>query len=183
MLVRGFGGLASGVAPGPAGTLGVGLGLARSTLRGEIVLAQGLTRRQSSALEPVVGVAVRSWSAAARACWAPRVGRWQTLLCGDIELGAAVARGFGVDAPRMRRALSASVGATAGLIGWVRPRVGLWLEARAHVAVTRPQFAVAGLGVIYRAPAAGVRLLAGVELRFSLAGRRRSVTSRGRGGD
>jgi len=174
--VRGFAGGATGLGPAVAGVLGVAVGMTRRRVRGELALIEGLTRTQPSVPDPAAGVAVRGWAGQVRVCYAPQVGRWQLLLCGDGEFGAQVATGVGVAAQRTRRAPWASVGGAAGLTGWISPNIGVWLEGRGHAALTRPQFGLDGLGVVYRAPAGGVRVLVGLEVRFA-------VISRGRGGD
>lgn len=178
---RAFAGATSGMGPAIAASFGVAVGLGRGRVRGELALLEGLPRTRVDPEAPSVGVAVRGWAVDLRACWAPQVGRWQALLCGDAELGAQVATGEGAAALRTRRALWASLGLGAGLVGWISPRFGLWIDGRGHLALTRPQFGLTGLGLVYRAPPAGVRVLAGIEVRFARAAR--PLTSRRRGGD
>ncbi|MCY1056558.1 hypothetical protein [Nannocystis sp. SCPEA4] len=181
-LVRGFGGVATGLTPRPAGAVGLAFGLAGRAVRAELALAYAFERAAEVGV-PGVGVGLRMGSATLRGCWAPRSGRAQFPLCGDLELGVMLGRGRGVDAARTRAHLWLAAGVGAGVIGWVQPNVGLWLEGRAHVALTRPQFIIDGIDTVFRAPSAGVRVLAGIEVRFALAGRRNSFTARRRGGD
>jgi hypothetical protein len=180
-----FGGGAVGVVPGLSGLVGLALGLGAGAGRGELAFTHGLERLGETGT-PGVGYTVRLWSALVRGCWAPRFGRAEFPLCGDLELGALLGTGAGerVVAARTRPALWLGGGLSAAVVGWVQPNIGLYLEGRAHLALSRPQFTVAGHeGVVYRAPLGGVRLLVGIEVRFAAAPARRSVTNRGRAGD
>lgn len=181
-LVRAAGGVATGLLPRPAGAVSLAFGLAGRSVRAELALTYAFERLAAVDV-PGVGVGLRVGSATLRGCWAPRRGRVQFPLCGDLELGAMLARGRGVDASRTRASPWLTAGVGFGVIVWIQPRVGLWLEGRGHAALTRPRFAIDGLGTVFVAPVAGVRVLAGIEVRFALADRRNSVTPSRRGGD
>lgn len=180
--LRVFAGAAAGLGPAIAPVAGAGLGLARGRLRGDVGFTEGLWRTLPSERDPSVGVAVRGGAVDLRACYAPQLGRWQALLCGDVEVGAAIARGVGVVNAWTRRAPWVSAGLGAGIVAWIAPNIGLTLEGRGHAALTRPQFALDGLGVIYRALPAGARVLVGLEVRFAVL-RRRALTTGARTGD
>jgi hypothetical protein len=87
-------------------------------------------------------------------------------VCGGGEIGQIRGEGFGVSVARRARATWAAVTAGAALL-WVPLR---WLAVGGGVdgvvALTRPSFVVDDVGRVHRPRPAGVRIHAGLEVRF-----------------
>jgi hypothetical protein len=116
--------------------------------------------------EPEVGAEIQLGAAALRGCPVLRVQRWEFPLCAGVEVGAMVARGLGVEQPKVRRSVwvAGTLGAAAA---WQPARViALWAQVDAVVTLVRPAFGVNGLDFGFRAPAAGVQGFLGLEARF-----------------
>jgi hypothetical protein len=102
----------------------------------------------------------------ARACFAPRRGRWTPLACGGFELGRLAGTGQGVARPAtgeaLWRALRADIGVTAALNG----NAALLLTGGLAVPLSRPAFVLDGTELVYRPSRLAMRLAAGLEVEF-----------------
>jgi hypothetical protein len=102
----------------------------------------------------------------ARACLAPRRGRWTPLACAGFELGRLAGTGQGVARPEtgqaLWRAVRADVGFTAGLNG----NTALLLTGGVAVPLAHPAFVLDGSELVYQPSRLAVRLAAGVEIEF-----------------
>jgi len=148
-----------GVAAG--GLVGVRIGRARVEVHALYDVPQ-----RSSADGVDAGARFDLWAVGPRGCFAPR---WRTLevpICGGGEVGRIRAQGYGLSVRRSPSATWAALTAGAALL-WVPLR---WLAvgggADAVVALARPSFVIDDLGRIHRPRPAGVRIHAGLELRF-----------------
>jgi hypothetical protein len=112
------------------------------------------------------GAELDLWAVGPRGCYAPR---WKTLevpVCVGAEIGSMRADGFGLSVNRRARATWATATGGAALL-WVPLRwVAVGGGVDAVVALTRPSFVVDDVGTLHRPRAAGVRIHAGIELRF-----------------
>jgi hypothetical protein len=95
--------------------------------------------------------------------------RWRTLevpVCAGGEIGRVRGRGFGLSVSRSARATWAAFTAGATLL-WVPLRwIAVGGGVDAVVALTRPSFVIDDIGRVHRPRPAGVRIHAGLELRF-----------------
>lgn len=99
-------------------------------------------------------------------CWAPRRRRIEIPLCGGIEIGAMRGRSFGVANDGDASSLFAALPIETGVIVSPIPRVGLVVLAGLAPTLRRPSFHLRDRDPLFVAGALGVRLVAGVELRF-----------------
>lgn len=106
-------------------------------------------------------------NASLRACGIWSWTRVSALGCGGIELGAVVGRPRGVVEEQTEAALWVAVVASAGMRGWVHPRVGLELGADLVLALRRPAFALRDhTDDAVRAGVGGLRGWAGLAVRL-----------------
>jgi hypothetical protein len=102
----------------------------------------------------------------ARACFAPRKGRWTPLACGGFELGRLSGTGQGVARPEtgdaLWRAIRADLGVTMALSG----NTGLLLSGGVAVPLARPAFVLDGSEPIYRPSRLAGRFTAGFQVGF-----------------
>jgi hypothetical protein len=102
----------------------------------------------------------------ARACFAPRKGRWTPLACGGFELGRLSGTGQGVARPEtgdaLWRALRADLGVTMALSG----NTALLLTGGVAVPLARPTFVLDGSERVYRPSRLAGRLTAGLQIGF-----------------
>lgn len=102
----------------------------------------------------------------ARACFAPRRGRWTPLACGGFELGRLSGTGQGVARPEtgeaLWRALRANLGVTMALGG----NTGLLLTGGVAVPLARPAFVLDGSELVYRPSRLAGRFTAGLQIGF-----------------
>jgi hypothetical protein len=112
------------------------------------------------------GARLDLWAVGPRGCYAPR---WRTLqvpVCAGGEVGQIRGRGFGLSVSRRARATWAAVTGGAALL-WVPLRwIAVGGGVDAVVALTRPSFVIDDVGRVHRPRAAGVRIHAGLEVRF-----------------
>jgi hypothetical protein len=102
----------------------------------------------------------------ARACFAPRRGRWTPLACGGFELGRLSGTGQGVARPEtgdaLWRALRADLGVTMALSG----NTALLLTGGVAVPLARPAFVLDGSELVYRPSRLAARFTAGLQIGF-----------------
>jgi hypothetical protein len=148
-----------GVAAG--GIVGVRLGRARIEAH---AIWDAPQRARASGVD--AGARLDLWALGPRGCFAPR---WRTLevpVCAGGEIGRVRGRGFGLSVSRSARATWAAFTAGATLL-WVPLRwIAVGGGVDAVVALTRPSFVIDDIGRVHRPRPAGVRIHAGLELRF-----------------
>jgi hypothetical protein len=117
-----------------------------------------------------VQVRAQQWSIGLAGCGVPTFGsrrQFEVPLCGAIEAGAMHARGLGPGlAGRSNVAPWVGLAAGPSFVYVLRSSVGLWLAADAVVLVGRPRFVTDEGTVVLHPRRAGLRALAGVEVRF-----------------
>lgn len=114
-----------------------------------------------------LGGDLRLTAATVSACGRLGVRRIELPMCGGMELGAMHGRGVNVDRPATDRVFWSAV-VLGPRVGWspVR-RFAISGQADALIPLARYRFQVRGLGEdVYAVPPVGVRVVAGVELRF-----------------
>ena len=148
-----------GVATG--GILGVRIGRARIEA---LAIWDAPQRARASGVD--AGARLDLWAVGPRGCFAPR---WRTLevpVCAGGEIGRIRGRGYGLSVSRRARATWAAFTAGAALL-WVPLR---WIAVGGGVdgvvALTRPSFVIDDIGRVHRPRPAGMRIHAGLELRF-----------------
>jgi hypothetical protein len=162
---RVFGGGTYGPLPGFGANAGLGVALIGRAYRVELTGIYGFRRTAEVDGDPDIGGDLRMWAIGTRGCGVPRVRRVEFPLCGGLEAGAVHGVGFGVpDAKRDRRAWLALTAGPGVSVRIVR-HLALWATVDGVVALLRPAFALEPFGVIHRAQTAGVRALAGIEIR------------------
>jgi len=113
-----------------------------------------------------VGGSFDLWALALRGCGTPSVGAVEFPLCAGVEMGAMRGQGTGVDRTREGSSLWAGL-QLAPSVAWAPiPRLAVWASPEVVVALRRPRFHIDGLGHVFRAGPAGLRLLAGLEVRL-----------------
>jgi hypothetical protein len=164
MHLRTQGGIEYGALPGVGGHAGLAVAIAWPRLRIEMLGQYHAPRRAIRSLGRVdVQMGVVAIDVCARLRAAKRI---ETPVCAGIEAGAM--RGDGADAPSARTSHGAWIAPRfgAGLIGWVRPRIGLALRAEGAIPLQRPRFELRGppepIELFAPAPAS-LRVLAGIE--------------------
>lgn len=153
-------------------TAGFGIGVAgairlpsaRAELRARYLLPQ--PRDYSDHVG--VGGSFDLWVVGAVACWEPSVGRTIVTLpiCGGAELGAMRGRSRGVDETGLAHGLFAAAVVDGAVVVTPFERLGLRLGVEGVVALTHPSFHVRGLPTLFRSGRGGLRVAAGVEVRF-----------------
>lgn len=113
-----------------------------------------------------VGALIQLVSTAARVC--PRIALRRVELatpCAGLEVGAALGKGVGVDAPKSDAVLwaAAQLGSMLGV--QVRRRLTVIADAHAAFPLGRPTFALHDLGRVWRA-SIGLRMLVGLEIQL-----------------
>lgn len=156
-----------GSTPGVAGLAGLMLTARRKRFRAELDVRYGFTQEARYVDQPSVGAALQQAFVVVRGCGLVRPeAKLQVPLCGGVEAGALIGRGQGVERARTDSIPWLAAQARGGVLGWVHPRVALSLAAEPFVALYRPAFRISPVGVLWRPRAAGVRGLAGVEIRL-----------------
>lgn len=167
VLLGANGGVTWGAVPGVGGLIGLGVGMQWTRLRLELDGRYAFTRDARYGDRPEVGADLRQAYVVARGCGVLRPqSRLQVPLCGGIEAGAIMGRGVGLAQPKSDSIPWLAAQLRVGLIGMVHPRVGLSIAAEPYVTLLRPAFQVRPVGVLWRPRAAGVRALAGFEIRL-----------------
>ncbi|MGH1346552.1 MAG: hypothetical protein ACRBN8_33615 [Nannocystales bacterium] len=91
--------------------------------------------------------------------------RWTVPLCAAIVTGPMSARGLEVTEADTARTAWVAARAAPGVVGWLRPWLGIGAHLSAHVAVYRPRFAIEPAGTVHAARSAGLRAWAFVSFR------------------
>jgi hypothetical protein len=115
---------------------------------------------------PDVGADLQLFMGAARSCMTPGAGRWTFPICGGIELGVMLARGFGTDTTTSSSRLWGGVVVGPALQLQMTRRLALWVEADASLTILRPEFHMRNLDTLYAPPVGGSRAAAGFEVNF-----------------
>ncbi len=160
-------GVGFGVMPRAAAVLHLAGGIARRRIALLVAAHWWAPRSLDSASNPAVGARATAWTVGARGCVFALARRRVGLpLCVGAHGGQIVARGTGELRPRRRAAPWGHASATAGLVAWVIPRLGLTCEAELLVPWVRPAFATDPSGIAFRAPGVGARGNLGVIVRW-----------------
>jgi len=102
----------------------------------------------------------------ARACFAPRRGRWTPLACGGFELGRLAGTGQGVARPETGEALWRAVRADVGLTAALSGNTALLLTGGVAVPLARPAFVLDGNQLVYQPSRLAGRFAAGLQIGF-----------------
>jgi hypothetical protein len=105
-------------------------------------------------------------AASGRGCYVLHYSGFEIAPCAAAEIDLISGRGFGADVPQSNsgRWVTALAG---GLAEWaIRRWVALRLSADATAPLSRPVFALEGLGAVHRPAVIGFRGALGAELRF-----------------
>lgn len=115
---------------------------------------------------PEEGAKIMTLSGALDACFVPGRGRVSVPLCLGVEAGAFRARGEGLDnvQTRYRPHLAPRIG--TGVEFEATEHLSVVFSATTPLLTLRPSFEINGLGELYIAPVASLRLLAGLHLRW-----------------
>lgn len=151
------------VLPGPSAALSLVVSVSGWRWRAEV---GGLYAPPVRGGTPQIGGVFQAGAVELRGCPALRRGRVEAPLCAGLQIGAMEGRGRGSSlvATSTERALWLAGTLGAALAWRPRPRVGLWLQADAIVALVRPRFVTAGGVEIHRASRLGGQVLAGLEV-------------------
>ena len=167
--------LAGGVSLGPlprvAGAPSLALGLSWRALRVELVGAYWLAADAVLDETPGVGARISLGWAAPRVCGVPSVSRVEFPLCGGIELGGMRGAAFGTSDARARTLAWVATQLGGGVSVELGRTVALWAGVDLVVPLTRPGFAIAGLGELHRSASVAFEACLGVEVHFVEAAR------------
>ncbi|MCA9709909.1 MAG: hypothetical protein KDK70_28985 [Myxococcales bacterium] len=149
------------VGPIVGGAVGLAWPRARVEALGELHPRQRITYPGE-----VAGADLRMTAGALRGCAVLHPEPVELPLCAGLWLAVLQGQGQGVDVAR--RDTDLWIGPELAVaVAWApTPRLALRLSAEGTVAVRRPAFTLRDHPVLFRAPRAGARLMAGVELRF-----------------
>lgn len=150
----------------PSSTVGVGLegSVQRASLR--LALLATWFGSQDATGANHSGGTFQLTVGGARACFAPRRGRWTLLACGGFELGRIVGTGQGVARPETGQALWRAVRADVGVTAALNGNAALLLTGGVAVPLSRPAFVLDGSELVYRPSHLAMRLAAGLQLEF-----------------
>lgn len=165
--VRVGGALGVGALPRVAGGIVASAGVLLPRLRFELGVTHWFARPAPIDDRPDAGGRIDLTAAAARVCPLAVARPVEVPVCGGIELGRMRGTGTGIAQPRTTHLLWAALTASVGLI-WMPSRWAgvLWVDAALQVPVSRPVFAVEGLGRVFQPAPAGFAGTIGVEARF-----------------
>ncbi len=160
------GALGVGALPRVAGGLAASAGVLLPRLRFELGVSHWFARPARLDARPDTGGDIDLTAAAARVCPLVVARPVEVPLCAGLELGRMRGTGTGIAQPTTARLLWAALSASAGLV-WMPSRwAGLWLDAALQVPISRPVFAVDGVGRVFQPAPAGFVGALGVEARF-----------------
>jgi hypothetical protein len=150
----------------PSSTVGVGLeaSVQRRSLR--LALLATWFGSQEATRANHTGGTFQLAVGGARACFAPRRGRWTPLACGGFELGRLTGTGQGVARPETGQALWRAVRADVGMTAALNGNTALLLTGGVAVPLSRPAFVLDGSEPVYQPIRLALRLAAGLELEF-----------------
>jgi hypothetical protein len=102
----------------------------------------------------------------ARACFAPRGGRWTPLACGGFELGRLSGTGQGVARPETGEAFWRALSAELGVMMALSSNTAFLLTGGVAVPLARPAFVLDGSELVYRPSRLAGRFTAGLQIGF-----------------
>ena len=132
----------------------------------EVTALYEAPQRTSAAAMPEAGAVLDVWTIGVRGCWVPASGKVEFPLCGGMEAGVLRGRPIGLAQPRTVRTMWSAVHTGAAIAYAPVPRFALWLGADGYVAMQTPRFVIDDLEPLHRGRRGGVRIHAGVEVRF-----------------
>lgn len=162
--------LALGLVPGITGGVTGGLGLVTPRLRVDLD-GHWFAPRSDDPGPPQTDLRIRVGGGAAslRLCARPRLGpiEFPTCLGGQVGILRAQAVGADIDQPTTVAQPWAALLVGAGLRApFARGRLAVLLRADALVALARPRFGLAGLGVVYTAPSVAFQPALALEVKL-----------------
>jgi hypothetical protein len=123
-------------------------------------------QRASADGMPEARALLQLWTVGGRGCWAPAVRKVEFPLCAGAEVGVLRGEGVGLAQPRTARQVWSAAHA-GGAVAYAPIRwIALWLGVEGYVAMQTPRFVVDDVGPIHRGRRGGVRIHAGLEVRF-----------------
>ncbi len=165
-LARFDGGVAGGPLPGAAGIVSLGAGLGGRGWRVELTGSYWAPRTRRSESNPDIGVRAQLWTVGVLGCGEPQVGPLTFPLCAGVLAGATHAIGVGDLVGDRVAARWVAAAIEPGVVWWTRPRLGIALRARGHVALARPQLRTDPSGPLFEGSSVGGSLRVGLELRL-----------------
>jgi len=157
-----FGLLPNAAGLGFGGALGLLLPSSRIELRGRYHLSSSAQYPG----HPEIGGDFDQWTLGPSGCFEPAVGRVSFPLCGGFEVGATRGRSHGVTLDGRATSLFSGLNADIAAVFAPIPQLGFWLGAQGVVALSRPRFHIRDLDTLFRVGPGGLRLVAGIEVRF-----------------
>lgn len=156
-----------GALPRGAATFAGLLALRIASARVELVGIGVLPQERRTAHD--AGVRLEPWAVGLRGCWAPQLGPIELPLCGGVEAGQIRARGLGLAQPRAIAVPWLAWPFGVSVVWAPHRRFAIVAGVEGWVSTTRPRFVIPDLGALYTLPRAGVRALAGFEVRLGPA--------------
>ncbi|HWB73896.1 MAG TPA: hypothetical protein VG755_03050 [Nannocystaceae bacterium] len=161
--LRASAGVAWSPVPQLAGAIQLGYTL-RSARRGlaqlEVMLLYATPRRID--YDDGVGGRFQAFTATARGCAAPQLGRVTLSVCGGVELGPLIGGGLGAQTTKTRADLWIALQAASAVAIALHRRLALVVAAELPVSVRRPAFHLGARDDLFRSPFVGVRGLLGL---------------------
>lgn len=155
-----------GALPRFGGAFGGSIGARIGRARVEATAFGELPQRATQSQQRDAGAELDLWTVGARGCFAPAVKRVDFPLCAGVEGGQMRARGFGLQLQR-RAAAPWLAFPFGGAVMWAPvPAFAFGGGVDGWVAATQPAFEIEDLGALHTARRAGVRIHAGIEVRF-----------------
>jgi len=160
------GGVGGGPLPGVTAVAGLGLGIAGRGWRAELQGSYLAPRTGRSPTNPALGVRAQLWNLGLQGCGEPRVRSVSFPLCAGLLAGAVHAIGVGEQDPLRVATRWVALSVEPGVVWWARPRLGLAIRTRGHIALARPQLRSEPSGTIFQSSAVGGSLRIGLDLRL-----------------
>ena len=160
------GGGGYGPLPRGGGVAAVGLGVAGPGWRAEFVGSYWPPSTGQSNNNPAVGVRAQLWNVGLQGCGEPTLGPVSIPLCLGVLAGAVHAVGTGELEPVRVASRWGAITAEPSIVWWARPRLGIALRTRGHVAVVRPDLRSEPSGTIHTSSLFGGSVRVGLELRL-----------------
>lgn len=159
------GGIGRAIVPALTAAIRLGHAFDRGAFRLRTDVTYAPPRVLTYAAAPDVGGRFQSVAVGVRACFAPGTARVTAPLCAGLEGAAVLGRGVGIGDARSPVGVWAGGLGSAGVVVRVHPRLALTADAELALGLRRPAFHVGSRETLFRATPAGVRALAGLELR------------------
>lgn len=164
--VRVGGALGVGMLPRVAGGIAVSAGVLLPRLRFDLGVHHWFARPVRLDDRPDTGGDIDLTTGSVRVCPLAVRRPVEVPVCAGLELGSMRGTGTGIEEPTTTRLLWAALTASIGLV-WMPSRwAGVWVDAGLQVPISRPIFAVEGVGRVFQPPPAGFAATIGVEARF-----------------